>query len=60
MGRHSLPAMPDGGWTSVLERAAAVSHRVVGVSRRPLERVTAGGESPVGDGARAGVGTDRE
>ena len=31
-----------------------------GWSRRPLERVTAGGESPVGDGWGAGVRTRRE
>jgi hypothetical protein len=30
------------------------------VSRRPLERVTAGGESPVGDGWGAGVRLQRE
>ena len=49
MRRMSLPAMPGGGWTSGLEGAAAASQREPSLSRTPLERATAAGESPVGD-----------
>ncbi len=50
--------MSFGGWTGHLESSAELSRakQALGVNRRPLERATAGGESPVGDGTWPRVG----